>query len=194
VLTGEGTGEQREAASATSRRPRRRARRLVIAALAALILFAAATARLFAWPAQGMPAHVSAIVMLAGPGDRLPAAVRLARAQRAPVLVVSRGHEGYGGPCPARPPHVRLICFEPDPATTQGEAEVVGRLAHRYHWQSVALVTTRAQDTRARLRVSRCFGGRIYVVTVPQPWYDWPYQLGYEWAALVKALVIQRAC
>jgi uncharacterized SAM-binding protein YcdF (DUF218 family) len=166
----------------------------VIAALAVLILFGAATARLFVWPAQGMPAHVSAIVMLAGPGDRLPAALRLARARRAPMLVISRGHEGYGGPCPARPPHVNLICFEPDPATTQGEAEVVGRLARHYHWQSVALVTTGAQDTRARLRVSRCFGGPVYVVTVPQPWYDWPYQLAYEWAALVKAVAIQRAC
>ena len=194
MLIGAGTGEVREAASTRSRRPWRRARRLVITVLGALILFGAVTVRLFVWPAQGMPAHVSAIVMLAGPGDRLPAAVRLARAQRAPMLVISRGHDGYGGPCPARPPHVRLICFEPNPATTQGEAEVVGRLAQRYHWQSVTLVTTRAQDTRARIRVSRCFGGRIYVVAVSQPWYDWPYQLAYEWAALVKAVAIQRAC
>jgi uncharacterized SAM-binding protein YcdF (DUF218 family) len=194
VLIGESAAELGEAASARSRQPRRRARRLGIAALAALILVGAATARLFVWPAQGTPAHVSAIVLLAGPGDRLSAALRLARARRAPMLAISRGHDGYGGPCPARPPHVKLICFEPDPATTQGEAEVVGRLAQRYHWQSVALVTTRAQDTRARLRVSRCFGGRIYVVTVPQPWYDWPYQLAYEWAALVKAVAIQRAC
>ena len=194
MLIGAGTGEVREAASTRSRRPWRRARRLVITVLGALILFGAVTVRLFVWPAQGMPAHVSAIVMLAGPGDRLPAAVRLARAQRAPMLVISRGHDGYGGPCPARPPHVRLICFEPNPATTQGEAEVVGRLAQRYHWQSVTLVTTRAQDTRARIRVSRCFGGRIYVVAVSEPWYDWPYQLAYEWAALVKAVAIQRAC
>jgi hypothetical protein len=37
-----------------------------------------------------MPTTVDAIVMLAGPGDRLPAALQLAREHRAPVLVVSR--------------------------------------------------------------------------------------------------------
>ncbi len=157
-------------------------------------LFGVATARLLVWPAQGMPPRVSAIVMLAGPGDRLPAAERLARAHRAPVLVVSRGHDGYGGPCPSGPPGARLICFEPDPATTQGEAQAVGRLAQRYHWRSVVLVTSRAQDTRARIRAGRCFPGQLYVVAVSPPWYDWPYQIAYEWGALAKALVIQRAC
>ena len=110
------------------------------------------------------------------------------------MLVISRGHDGYSGPCPARPPGVTLVCFEPDPATTRGEAEAVGRLARRYHWQSVALVTTRAQDTRARIRVGRCFHGKIYVVAVSQPWHDWPYEIAYEWGALVKALILQRAC
>jgi uncharacterized SAM-binding protein YcdF (DUF218 family) len=177
-----------------ARWPRRRARWLVTAGLAALALLAAATARLIVWPAQGMPAHVSAIVMLAGPGDRLPAALQLARTHRAPMLVVSRGHEGYGGPCPARPPGITLICFEPAPATTRGEAEAVGRLARRYHWESVVLVTTRAQDTRARIRAGRCFHGPVYVVAVSQPWSDWPYQIAYEWGALVKALFLQRGC
>jgi hypothetical protein len=41
------------------------------------------SARLFVWPAEGMPARVDAIVMLAGPGDRLPVALRLAREHRA---------------------------------------------------------------------------------------------------------------
>jgi len=30
------------------------------------------------------------------------------------------------------------------------------------------------------------------VVAVQQPWYDWPYQIAYEWGAMFKALVIQR--
>jgi len=193
VLIGKSAGKL-EGAAAQKHRGRRRIRRLAAAGLAVLALFSAATARLLIWPAQGVPAHVGAIVMLAGPGDRLPTALRLARERRAPMLVISRGYHGYGGPCPARPPGVKLICFEPDPATTQGEAQAIGRFAQRYHWQSVALVTTRAQDTRARIRASRCFGGAIYVAAVSQPWYDWPYQIAYEWAALAKAVLVQRAC
>jgi hypothetical protein len=141
-----------------------------------------------------MPARVSAIVMLAGPGDRLPVALQLAREHRAPVLVVSRGWQGYGGPCPPPVQGVMLICFDPDPGTTRGEAEALGRLAKQYHWSSVVLVTTSFQDTRARILADRCFGGSTYVVVAPMPLSSWPYQIAYGWAALVKAMVVHRAC
>jgi hypothetical protein len=150
--------------------------------------------RLFVWPAQGMPPHVGAIVMLAGPGDRLDTALRLARAHRAEALVVSRGYEGYGSSCPPKIPGLTLICFDPNPPTTQGEAQYVGRLAKRYHWHSIVLVAIRAQDTRARIRVGRCFSGKIYVITAPLPVSQWPYEIAYEWGALFKALVLQRSC
>jgi uncharacterized SAM-binding protein YcdF (DUF218 family) len=157
-------------------------------------VFGTLTARLFVWPAQGMPTRVSAIVMLAGPGNRLSAAIDLARQHRAPVLVVSQGQHGYGGPCPAATPGVALICFDPDPGNTRGEAEFVGRLANRYHWTSVVLVSTRAQDTRARVVAERCFGGSVYVITGTLPLSAWPYQIAYEWGALFKALVLYRGC
>lgn len=156
--------------------------------------FALVTARLLVWPAQGMPVRADAIVMLAGPGDRLPAAVQLAREHRAPVLVVSRGWEGYGGPCPPAIPGVKVICFDPNPGDTRGEAESAGKLAKQYGWHSVVLVTTPTQDTRARILMRRCFGGSVYVVTASLPWDDWPYQIAYGWGALVKALVLNRAC
>lgn len=146
------------------------------------------------WPAEGMPARVSAIVMLAGPGDRLPVPLRLAREHRAPVLVVSQGWQGYGGPCPSPVPDVKLICFDPDPGNTRGEAEFAGRLARQYHWSSVVLVTSRGQDTRARILMGRCFGGSIYVVTASLPLQSWPYQIAYGWGALFKALFLYRAC
>jgi hypothetical protein len=177
-----------------SRRSFRGWRRVLIAVIVLLLLFALVTARLFVWPAQGMPAHVSAIVMLDGPGNRLAVARQLAREHRAPVLVVSQGWEGYGGPCPPTTPGVKTICFDPNPGDTRGEAEFVGRLANRYGWHSIVLVTTRAQDTRARVRVGRCFHGPIYVMTASVPWYDWPYQIAYEWGALLKAVVFQRTC
>ena len=169
-------------------------RRLFAAAAAVLLAFGVVTARLFVWPARGMPASVSAIVMLAGPGDRLPVALRLARQHRAPVLVVSRGWQGYAGPCPAPAAGVKLICFDPNPGTTRGEAEFVGQLAKRYHWRSVVLVATAAQDTRARIITGRCFSGPVYLVTASLPLDNWPYQLAYQWAALAKALVLDRAC
>jgi hypothetical protein len=191
---GEIPSKLRHAAVDRSRRPHQRRRLVVAAALAVLVAFGTATARLFVWPTQGMPTHVSAIVMLAGPGDRLDTALQLARARRAPTLVVSRGHMGYGGACPPKIPGRTLICFDPSPSSTRGEAQFVGRLAKRYHWHSVVLVTTRAQDTRARIRVGRCFSGQIYVVAVPLPFYDWPYEIAYEWGATFKALVLQWAC
>lgn len=157
-------------------------------------VFGLITARLFVWPTQGMPARVSAIVMLAGTGNRMPVALRLAREHRAPVLVVSQGWQGYGGPCPPSVTGVTLICFSPDPGNTRGEAAFVGRLAKQYHWSSVVLVTNRTQATRAHLLMGRCFGGPIYVVTTSLPLSSWPYQVTYEWGALFKALVLHQAC
>ena len=184
-----------EPPGAVNRRHKVSRRRRVFAAAAALVAAVVlVSARLFVWPAEGMPAHVSAIVMLAGPGDRLPVALRLAREHRAPVLVVSQGWQGYGGPCPSPTPGVRLICFDPDPGNTRGEAQFVGRLAQRYHWHSVVLITAREQDTRARIRLGRCFSGSVYVVTAPLPLSNVPYQVAYEWGALFKALVLQRGC
>jgi hypothetical protein len=158
------------------------------------LIIAAATARLFVWPEQGMPTRVDAIIMLNSRGDPAATALRLARQHRAAVLVVSQGTRASHYACPRPVPGVRLVCFHPSPATTQGEAEFAGRLAHRYHWRSVAVVTIRPQASRARLRMERCFAGRVYVATTALPLADWPYQIAYEWAATVKALVLQRDC
>lgn len=167
--------------------------------VAACVILAASvvTARLFIWPAMGAPSHASAIVMLGGWEDaRLPLAVSLAREQRAGTLVISRGNQGWGGPCPAPVQGVRLICFDPDPPNTRGEAVYIGRLAREYHWTSIILVTNREQDTRGRLLVSMCFGGPIYVVTLPlgRSVKTVAYHVAYEWGALVKALILYRSC
>ena len=159
---------------------------MLIACAALLVAVTALTAGLLVWPPQGMPARVDAIVMLAGPGDRLPVAVQLAREGRAPVLVVSQGHLGYGGPCPAAVPGVTLICFDPDPADTRGEAEYISRLAQREHWRSLAVVATPEQDIRARLIVGRCYPGTVYVVTGPVPLRQLPYQVAYGGRPFLK--------
>jgi uncharacterized SAM-binding protein YcdF (DUF218 family) len=172
-------------------------RRKFLAIVAVLVVvFAAATVRLFVRPDQGMPPRVSAIVMLNGPGDRLDAALRLAWQHRAPFVVISRGSPafGHGSDCAPQIPREKIICFDPNPSTTKGEAEFIGRLARQYRWNSLVLVTSTPQDSRARLRMERCFAGPVYVVTVSPSLSSWPYEIAYEWAATVKAVVFQRAC
>jgi hypothetical protein len=175
-------------------RPRKRWRIAIIALAAVVITVSAATARLFVWPDRGMPAQVSAIVMLNGPGNTYSVALRLAREHRARFLVISRGTPESNDPCPRPIPRVKLICFNPVPATTQGEAEFAGRLARQYHWHSMALVAITPQASRARLRVERCFAGPVYLMTTPVALTSWPYEFAYEWGALIKALVLQRSC
>ena len=141
-----------------------------------------------------MPTRVSAIAMLDGSGDPRTVALRLAAQHRAPFLVISLGTPKSGPGCPKPVPRVTIICFNPTPATTQGEAEFVGRLARKYHWHSIAVVAITPQDSRARLRVERCFAGPVYVATAPIGLASWPYQIAYEWGALIKALVVQPDC
>ena len=174
---------------------RRRKRWVITALLIVLAGFGIATARLFVMPQQGMPSRVDAIVMLNGPGDRLDTALDLAWAHRAPVIVISRGSRywGHGSVCAPRIPRVRVICFDPDPATTRGEAEFAGRLAARYHWRSVAVVAVAPQNTVARIRLGRCFSGKIGVVDAPLPASQWPGEIVHEWGSAVKAL-LQTAC
>lgn len=188
-------GAENVPAARVPSRLRMRWRKALIVLAVLFVTFWALTARLFIWPAQGMPPRVNAIVMLDGPGgSALNVAVRLAAQHRAPFLVISRGSVASHDPCPRQVPGVTLICFNPVPATTQGEAEFVGQLARKYHWHSVAVVAITPQVSRARLRVERCFAGQVYVVTAPIRPSAWPYEIAYEWAALVKALVIQRGC
>ena len=193
-----GFSEQPDGSSA--RKPKRWSRlwkSVAIMLVICTIAISAATARLFVRPDRGMPPRVSAIVMLNGPGDdRLDVALDLAWHHRAPFVVIFRGSPGYGhgGDCAPKIPHEKIICVDPNPATTQGEAEFVGRMAKQYRWRSLVLVTITPQATRGRLRIERCFTGPVYAVTASPALSSWPYEIAYEWAATIKAAVFQRAC
>ncbi|GAA3283171.1 YdcF family protein [Dactylosporangium vinaceum] len=144
-----------------------------------------------------VPAHVDAIVELAGPGleDRDRLAVELAREHRADYLVQSTlPEDAASGRCLPPQPGITILCFHPDPDTTQGEAEAIEGLARRYNWGSVVLVTTADHAKRATLRVTRCFPGRVYVITSHLPPAYWLRQIPYQWAASAKALLVQRQC
>jgi uncharacterized SAM-binding protein YcdF (DUF218 family) len=164
-------------------------------AIIALVAFCGVTARFFIWPPIGMPAHVDAIVVLGGQGNRLNYGLRLANENRARYLVLSEGLPWIPpGECGRQYPTLTVLCFQPSPGTTQGEAESTTRLARQYDWHSLVLVTTPDQTWRAELRFRRCFPGAVYAVTTPLPAGQWPYAIAYQWAATVKAEVINRSC
>jgi len=173
-------------------------RGITILVLILIILLGTVTAELFVWPATGsMPAKVDAIVVLGGQGDRLDYAMQLARENRAPYLVLSRGL-GYLPPgiCTEHVGSATVICFQPNPYTTQGESEAFAKLAKQYSWRSVALVTSQEQAWRARLWFGRCDpSGQFYSVGPKIPLSAViPGGVIYEWGATVKAEVFNRSC
>jgi uncharacterized SAM-binding protein YcdF (DUF218 family) len=177
---------------------RRRRLRVLIGGFGLLLLLAVATLHLIVWPRlPPLPKRVDAIVELGGSAvaGRDQLAIRLAREGRARYLVQSTvPADTHHGTCLPGAPGVTVLCFHAEPATTRGEAQAIRRLAARYHWRSLVLVTTPDQAWRARLRVSRCFAGPVYVATSHLPLRDWLTQIPYQWAASAKALLWQRSC
>lgn len=147
---------------------------------------------LFIKPAVNTPTRSDAVVVLAGGSDRVAKGVELVKAGYAPNLVVSApNQEG----CPKPVAAVSLTCFQPNPATTQGEARFAASLAARRHWHRIIVVAGTPQITRARIRFERCYHGSLLMVSAdPTGVGTWAYEVAYEWAALAKALTMQRGC
>lgn len=165
---------------------------LVALALLALVV---GTPRLFLWPPTDLPTKADAVVALGGdPGQlRAKEALHLAGMGYAPVAVVSLGGK-KAVPCPRPVAGVELICFRADPLDTRGEAEYVSRLAARRHWHRIIVVSERSQATRARMLFKRCTPVQLVMVPVADPRNNLPYDVVYEWGALLKALIVVRGC
>src|SRR5450631_2488735 len=182
-----------------SRRPsraRRWTRPTVLLAIGAVVfVLVVGTPRLFVWPPTDHPTRADAVVALGGdPGQlRAKSAIQLAREGYAPVVVISLGGE-TAVPCPRPVPHVQLICFRADPLNTRGEAEYAARLVARRHWHRIIVVSERPQATRARMLFQRCTSVQLEMVPVADTRNRLPYDVAYEWGALLKALVLVRGC
>ena len=167
---------------------------MLVVLLAAFVVFVVASARLFVWPPADSPAPANAVVALGGDTGqrRAVAAIRIAETWHIPNVVVSLG----GAPvrCPSAPARISVTCFRPDPVNTRGEAEYVARLVGRRHWRRIIVVPQRTQTTRARLLFERCTDTQMLWVPVSDPPTHLPFDVAYEWGALLKALVLQRSC
>ncbi|MGW5316063.1 YdcF family protein [Nocardia thailandica] len=137
----------------------------------------------FVYPQTDPPTPADAVVVLGGtPYERFDIGLDLAEHGYAPRLVISRS-TGLDDPVMDRycagEFRFPVECFVPDPWTTRGEAREIGRLAARYGWQHIIVVTFTPHVSRARYIVGRCFGGRITMVASPSPsgaeFWSWMY-------------------
>lgn len=159
----------------------------------------ATIAVLFIWPREDSPERADAIVVLSGSRDyRLPRALELMRAGVAPTLVISNGQDPRWRQasrlCADGHQSFRVVCFIPEPDSTQGEAEGVARIAAQRDWRTVALVTSRFHVTRARMLFERCFSGNVDVVGTDSPPLYLPLNLFWESGKLAYQLTVQREC
>lgn len=177
-----------------------RRRRLVLggAAVAALALLGLAW---FTWtwivsPTTEVPESADAIVVLGGGGPRTERGVELAAAGVADTVVFSApfAHAagwysvGYcnGEPFPVE--GVELVCFDPAPPTTRGEARSGADLATERGWDHLVVVGSTDQLSRARMLFDRCWDGTLSMDGVTHD-QSLPRRIVYEWGALAKALV-----
>lgn len=87
-----------------------------------------------------------------------------------------------------------VICVDPIPATTQGEAQNLGKVSQEQGWRSVTVVTHRSHITRSRILMQRCFDGelRMSVRNVEHGKRAWLRALLYESGAMIKTWATPR--
>jgi len=152
-------------------------------------------------PAPTDPAHpADALVVFAGGrGERLSKAVTLLQQHVAPVLIISNGRDARWPAanrlCVSRQ-RFEVLCPQPRPDTTRGEARMVRDLAARRGWRSVVVVTSTYHARRAQLLLHRCFDGQLQVVAAAprEQWLRTWARANVELAALVRALVTAPDC
>jgi hypothetical protein len=179
------------------RRSPRRRRCFLITGLGlglAIVAFLTASSLLFVWPATDQPQHVGAILSLDGGNEsaRESRAISLAERGYAHVLLFSQGNS-HTTPCP-KVRGISVVCFAAEPGRTAGEVKFAALYARRHGLRSLMIVPGRAQVTRARLLMKRCYSGHVTVVAAPVKLEQIPYDVIYEWGALAKALLIDRTC
>lgn len=170
---------------------------LRVVLLAAVLVFLGLSAKLFVWPEEEPPRRSDAIVVLARAKPRLAKGIELIQQGIAPVLVISDGlAPGYvraNRLCRKGAPGFRVVCFRPDPHSTRGEAQRIGRMVRNRKWRAITVVTSTFHLTRTRLLFKRCVDARIDAVGASYPLRRLPQSVVTEWVKLAYA-ELRRGC
>ncbi|GAB3278841.1 YdcF family protein [Kineosporia babensis] len=185
--------------------PRRRwIRRAAVAALVFALVVGIGGGRLYSFPQVDTlqsDDRIDAVLALGGRTETAYYAVGLAEQGIAPVVLVSNPYpqdeafQGIHDLCASRPTTYELICFDPDPRTTRGEARELGRLATERGWDDVAVVAAKYHVSRTRTIVKRCYSGRLHMVAPEmsiRP-LNWTYQYVRQTLGYAK-VAVQQGC
>lgn len=149
---------------------------------------------------DAMPRRVDAVVQLAGgPAVNYRASRDAAIRVAASYLIVSSPVQDHPSAEIACSPleGVEVVCFEPDPYTTQGESRAIAQLADKYGIQSILVFASSLEHVaRARTILARCYPGdfSVRVHPVDMTFVQRAHQWTYQSAAWVKALAFVRSC
>lgn len=175
--------------------------RALTATMGLVIVWAIAGIFLYVAPPDDEPANADVLFVLGPPDRRIGYAEELMQQGYAPTLAVSSpvGKDGRyeAAICTAHRSY-RIICFNPDPFTTQGEARALKDLSNKYGWKSANVLTAQFHVTRSRVLIGRCYTGGLHMVadrrglplfSASNPTYSWAYQYVYQTAAFVKVAI-----
>lgn len=197
-------GEPRVMIRTSGRRATRWVVRVTVGALALGLVWLLTCWTVLQHPRIDRPAASDALFVL-GPPDRIrmERALQLMDGGVAPVMVVANPgtldlSDSSGNTYYARAAEVcdaemgyEVICFQPDPSTTQGEAMKLRELAEHRGWDRVSALTFRQHVPRARLLLERCYAGELDMLA-----FDYRFgpsdvlrQFRYQSGAFVKAWV-----
>lgn len=88
-----------------------------------------------------------------------------------------------------------VVCFRPDPFTTQGEARELRAQMQAHGWTTAAAITMTPHVARARMIIDRCVPGGVQMIggghRSPA---EWAYNYVYQGAGFVKAFLVTTGC
>jgi hypothetical protein len=187
------TGRRPDAEGGTIEHRTRTVRRLGFVALGGLVVWVLAGLPFFVFPAvDRVPKHTDVVLVLGPPlAERVAVAERLLDEGKVGAALVSVPYDQVPDSLTAFCARTAVICADPSPRSTRGEARMLQRYAVKQGWDSAVVTTMPAHIARARTIIGRCFTGRVTMVSDAEaPYGGWAYQYAYQTAATVKSWIL----
>lgn len=129
------------------------------------------------------PQQADAVVMLGGASnERMLDAMMIRFDLKAPYLVLSntdtKGNASADEYCDNhsnKTVYPDVICFDPEPMDTRGEARALAKLADEYQWKNMIVVTSTYHIKRAGLLMEQCVNANVTMMSTAPQFNTWQW-------------------